>query len=372
MSTRFTDSGAGADENPLVTGWSSNGSSADLRRVSNKFAVATGDTDGEAQVDTYVSPNDQWAKLTVDTAGAAVDGGPCTRMSSDRNLIFYTNYNANDHFLFKRVEGGYTQLDSLVGVAGNGDELYIESVGDNHVVKRNNVEILSATDSSLDSGQPGIFIFKGDVRFTNFESGDFEEDGGTVTTKDALSNLITVDTLLASMLRNRNAEELTLVVDNNSERMLRGVIATDPVAIADETLLRLIFTVLAGDSSVVTDEIISSAGRIIESILSSSTVVGDRIIAVMERGVVTTDLTSLTIAVLSQLSMTRETDSIIEVQSDSFNFKLLTRTIQDSLIISDVLNALFISGTVGQFDGSKVKIGYQRKPIVISGYHLEV
>lgn len=203
MAVLATDSGTGTDESPLATNWSTLSSFNGLRRVSNQFANVTANSDSAAYYDTITAPNDQYSKVTVATVGGA-DGGPAIRMTSTSNCYFLTNYNGSTIFLYSVVNGSYDVVDSDTGTYATNDVLYLEAQGTALISKKNGTTVNNISNASLSSGNIGMFIYDGTIRFTTFEAGDFTAGGamngsvsfsfseaGTLTGAGALSSAIT-------------------------------------------------------------------------------------------------------------------------------------------------------------------------------------
>ena len=70
MSTLFTDSGAGADANPIAGNWSKPSGFNAIKRLSNKFAAGTASSDCWGYVNSVVWPNDQPTRDLPIQAGA--------------------------------------------------------------------------------------------------------------------------------------------------------------------------------------------------------------------------------------------------------------------------------------------------------------
>lgn len=174
MSVLFLDSGAGADANPIGGNWSTLSGLNPLQRLSNKFANVNANTDSCAYVNSVTPPNDQYCVGTVDTAGAAPDGGVAIRCAtSAQSCYFTTNYDVPNIRLLAVVAGSFSELDFDAGSYVDGQTVYIEAVGTTIASKVNNVAKNSVTDASLTSGRFGMFLYDPDLRITNFEGGDF-------------------------------------------------------------------------------------------------------------------------------------------------------------------------------------------------------
>lgn len=173
MSVLFQDSGTGADESPLTTNFTTLPSLNGLRRVSNQFANITGSTASGAYVDSIVTPDDQYAQAEVAVVGSG-DGGCMVRASATSNGMFITNHNATNIYAYSMVGGGYNEEANPLGVYQVGDEVYLGVEGTTYTIKKNGSTLTTFGDASFASGDAGMFIFNGAIRFINLEVGDFE------------------------------------------------------------------------------------------------------------------------------------------------------------------------------------------------------
>lgn len=128
-----------------------------------------------------VTPNDQYAKVTIRSPAATSDdgSGPAVRVTDGDNLYF-AQTNTVETKLYKKVGGGFTQLGSDAAACADGDVLYIEANGTNITVKKNGSTIIGPiSDASLGSGKGGIWGSRQAQHVDDFEVGDFS--AGSVT-----------------------------------------------------------------------------------------------------------------------------------------------------------------------------------------------
>lgn len=174
MSVLFTDSGAGANANPIggsyvtLTGW------AAIQRTSNQLANGAGsDQDCGARIN-VVTANDHYCKVTTAVVGGR-DGGPMVRVqpvASSGALI--TDYNATDVEAYVFVAGAFGSFkDRDAGTYTAGGEVYLEAQGTTYISKINGATINNFTDATFLTGQAGVFMYEATQRFTNVEVGDF-------------------------------------------------------------------------------------------------------------------------------------------------------------------------------------------------------
>lgn len=174
MTVLFTDSGAGADANPIggsyvtLSGW------AAIRRVSNQLANATGsDGDCGARIN-VATPNDHYCQVTTAVVGGR-DGGPMVRVqSAAASGVLITDYNATDVEAYVFVAGSFGSFkDRDTGTYTAGGTVYLEAQGTTYISKINGATINNFTDATFASGQGGVFMYEATQRFTNIEVGDF-------------------------------------------------------------------------------------------------------------------------------------------------------------------------------------------------------
>ncbi len=145
--TAVSDGGL-AISNGVVIGTNAGGVSGDVR---------TGESYG----------SDQYSQVLV--TSTAVGGGqwigPAVRaQKGGQNLylgLYYGNGGRPELMLFKRISGVWTQLGSAYpsGPLAAGTQLKLTVVGSSLVFSANGVARITATDSSLTGGAPGIMAY---------------------------------------------------------------------------------------------------------------------------------------------------------------------------------------------------------------------
>ncbi len=179
-----------ADE-VLTTPW--HPTSANFEVLNNEIAVTT-NTDQFAYYASAAASNDQYAELAPGLTNSAKDGGPAVRIDTGGAITGYLFDGNGTGILGKHLAGSFTTIasgfarttDSVAFACVAGDVLRIEVQGTTLRVYWNGVQLkdgsnnTSWTDSSISTGQPGVFIF--DEAFDNFVGGDL--GGATNATVD--------------------------------------------------------------------------------------------------------------------------------------------------------------------------------------------
>jgi hypothetical protein len=139
--------GALSISSQVVIGTNSGGSSGDVRTA-----------------ESYTS--DQYS--TVETTSTQLTGGqwigPIVRAQSSGDLyagMYNSNYGTPELMLFKRISGAWTQLGSTYasGALPAGTQLTLTAIGNTLAFSQNGVPVITATDSSLTGGAPGIMAY---------------------------------------------------------------------------------------------------------------------------------------------------------------------------------------------------------------------
>ena len=130
--------------------------------------------------------SDQYSQVAV-TSTQLTGGqwiGPMVRAQNGGQSayvgIYYWNYGSPELMLFKRSGGSWTQLGSSYssGPLAAGTQLQVEAVGSTISFLQNGAQRISATDTSLSGGAPGIMSY-GTGQVGNWSGGDVAGSGGT-------------------------------------------------------------------------------------------------------------------------------------------------------------------------------------------------
>lgn len=174
MTILASDSGAGSDANPIGGNWTTVSGYNGLRRVSNSIRGTTAGGANVARNTAATWPADHYSKVAIGTLQAGEDGGAAARISSSAQTLYFFDRNGANVELYKDVSDVYTQLGSSVADTHSaGDVHECRAVGTTISGWKNGVQKISVTDSSISSGNAGIFWWGNTVPLTNWEGGDF-------------------------------------------------------------------------------------------------------------------------------------------------------------------------------------------------------
>ena len=162
---------------------------------SQQVVGTTSGTSGDIRTgESYAS--DQYSQIEITSTqlsggqwiGAAVraqNGGQNTYLG-----LYFWNNGDPDLMLFKRINGGWTQLGSTYasGALAAGTQLELTVTGSNLTFLENGVARITATDSSLTGGAPGIMAF-GTPAADNWSGGDNVSSGLTYSVGGTVSGL---------------------------------------------------------------------------------------------------------------------------------------------------------------------------------------
>lgn len=175
-------------QNPLSSPWTGIGLPS-LKSVSGQCANISADTDAAMMYDGGVSwPVTQYSKLVAATlSGGIFDGGPAVRMSTGVNCYFLTTTTSGEYSVLKFSASSFAVVGTRTGTAlAANDTLELRAIGTGPTVLRifrNGSQVgtdLSDTDTNLNSGKAGIFMYDGTIRADNWEGGDLSA-GYTLT-----------------------------------------------------------------------------------------------------------------------------------------------------------------------------------------------
>lgn len=185
--TLDSDSGAGADQNPLTTGWTTPalaGTTA-MQRLGNGFTGSVHNSLNAAYRSGTTPPADQWAAVRLATIFDG-DCGVLLRGSANGWYNFAGRTVANGGLLLERIDsGGSTQIaaNALAGGRG-GDWLYAEILGDGNLYCAiNGSPVLTGSDPAagggLATGSYGITAFNEFILLDSWYGGDFFDVAST-------------------------------------------------------------------------------------------------------------------------------------------------------------------------------------------------
>lgn len=222
LSNTVNDSFTRANASTLGSNWSAaigtSGWTA-LQIVSNT-AEAPGGNPGFQSWISQAFFADQFAKATVgtfgdgssDQAGVGVRG---SGTSTDTEYIFQC-YNGSS-IIVKRVAGTQTNLASGGGNCATGNTIELDVVGTQLFALINGTVTLTATDSSISSGYPGVFAWGGD-NVTNFVGGSLPTGNGTQAIFDQANTWVKPQTFVSPI----TSASLAAAIKTRTCNIVRG------------------------------------------------------------------------------------------------------------------------------------------------------
>lgn len=189
MTQLVNDSGTGTDASPIAAPWlipSASGLGA-IRRISNKFATVSPDTDSQAYRTDVASAN-QWCSVVYDTLGTTnSDGGGALRMNGVTGDCYFWTFFGGQVHLFRLVAGGFNEVAQTTATVAQFDVVYGQAVGTGvstvvTIIQNVTTRIVFADNggAAINTGNVGMQMFDGGLRFTNFLAGDFATAGAVM------------------------------------------------------------------------------------------------------------------------------------------------------------------------------------------------
>lgn len=190
--TTASDNFDRANADPIGGNWSQPSGNADaIKIVSNVITADSGDNFAYWNAATF---NSNHYSILQET-GTTMDGGPAVRVGSS-SLNGYV-YDIGYKQLFKFVAGSYSSIQSSMETTDAANTDYkLDILGTTLKVYRGASQIGSnSTDSSLTTGQPGVFIYGSDT-FNNWSAQDTGTTAYTLTCTKGTYTLTGVSAIL--------------------------------------------------------------------------------------------------------------------------------------------------------------------------------
>lgn len=188
--TAYADSFTRANETPFsAPQWvKAPGSSASNFNLSSGAVSKTASGDCAYYLMGAATTAGQWAQATRASKPVENDWGPAVHIGEvghtlNLNLYFAQCYEPTaggvDRNINKIVNGSYTRIQgTTIGTVGaDGDVMYLEAFGTTLNFKINGSLSVTTSDTSLSSGQPGLFIYNTGGAIDDFSGGDI---GGVI------------------------------------------------------------------------------------------------------------------------------------------------------------------------------------------------
>lgn len=227
--TKATDNFNRTDENPLTTPWTTITDQAALQIVSQMLRTSATAADTGAYHSQSLG-NDQWAQATLvtmpSTGAFSRTAGPTIRTSTTTET-FYAGSASRDsdgsiqYRIIKFVSGAVTELASA-GTPTANDVVRVEASGQNIRLLVNGTLLISVNDTSIASGQAGMFIYVGsgavgDYEWDNWSAGDYDwQSIGTLgSTQSSTANQSSLALTTSAACESGNVCACVVTVDNN-------------------------------------------------------------------------------------------------------------------------------------------------------------
>lgn len=167
-----TDDFNRADENPLASPWANGGLADQLKLVGNEVVGASATSKNQSSYYTGTFDGAQFSQLTVTTLGSGTDLGPMVRCDPSGDGYCFLG-NSSTEQLCKFTNGTYSIISTIsMPNLVVSDVMYIEADGTTIVCKVNGSQVLSTTDASFSSGNPGIFIYPNNSAVDDWSGGN--------------------------------------------------------------------------------------------------------------------------------------------------------------------------------------------------------
>lgn len=124
--------------------------------------------------------DDQYSQGVISGFGGATEIGLVVRASDSANTCYAFITNGTNAIIRKIIAGSESTIESITGTFTPGDEIRISAVGTTITVYQNDVEVGSATDSDITSGNPGLFGYGNDGRINTWEGNGISPPPGGV------------------------------------------------------------------------------------------------------------------------------------------------------------------------------------------------
>lgn len=176
MSTLFTDSGTGADANPIGGNYTTFTGFGAFRRASNKIGGASG-TNNAVYVNSVADQTDSWIQGKVGTNSGKSFGLMLRASTSAGDAYLLQLYNGSTWDIAKWTGGSYSVLSTTTLAFAQDDVIYFEIQGTTLLAKHNGatVSALTVTDSTYSTGRFGLYSFADivDTSMYDITAGDF-------------------------------------------------------------------------------------------------------------------------------------------------------------------------------------------------------
>jgi hypothetical protein len=129
----------------------------------------------------YGTSSELSSSVVVATIGSTVDGGPMVCCSSDGDGYMAVNFDGANLRIFRLDNGSFTEIANTASAEPSaGDTFRLRRSGNNVIASSQGVDITTVNDTTYMTGNPGIFIFAGDLVFDDWTDGAAGGGGSTL------------------------------------------------------------------------------------------------------------------------------------------------------------------------------------------------
>lgn len=173
MTTLFTDTGAGADANPIGGDYTTWAGFNAWRRLSNVLFGTVSSGNNGAYVNSVGDQANSWIQATV-RAGSTSHGLMlrCATSGDSEGYAFQV-YSGTAQIARWDSGASYNVLDSVAAAIVPGDVLYFEALGTTLTAKINGVDVLSVVDATYASGRFGLYTYNDVDGLDTLTAGNF-------------------------------------------------------------------------------------------------------------------------------------------------------------------------------------------------------
>jgi hypothetical protein len=187
--TLASDSGAGANANPIGGSWTPISTTTPYnaaQRLSNNIQSTTAATNNDSYWNALTWPNDQWSQITAAATSSTADIGPELRMNTSGIVTCYrmqwggVNLGSSGSALIRKGSAGtFSTLTTMTGLTVSlGDSLLGVNNGSELLLYYNGICIGPASDISVTSGAAGFEMFgdavSGNAQISAWSGGSFQ------------------------------------------------------------------------------------------------------------------------------------------------------------------------------------------------------
>jgi hypothetical protein len=231
LNTLASDSGVGANQNPLAGNWTHVDATRIAQRISNMFAPQSAGGSGVDFWNPITWGNDQWSQVSVQVVNGNSQGGVALRQSTTGATTYYKCISIANGLgasttteITKAVAGTGTTLITIGGlVVDVGDTILGVVNGTNIYFYWNGIIVGVASDSSIASGSSGFAVSSNTANATDAEVNNWL--GGSLQNSPVITASISGNTGVAgATVAYSGASSGSVTADGSGNYTLSGLI----------------------------------------------------------------------------------------------------------------------------------------------------